>query len=142
MSTHKKEKINTSIGNIYINENEKENFVGIVDYLNKNLKKDETFVVVPEGLIFNQIFNKIHPYYYTTLTPLDFETFNEEKIINDTAKFKPDYIIFYPRNTKEYGANTICYDYGVNFCIHIINNYSRVAIIKGQYSALIFKRIK
>ena len=142
LSTHKKEKINTSVGNIYINENEKENFVGIVDYLNKNLKKDETFVVVPEGLIFNQIFNKIHPYYYTTLTPLDFETFSEEKIINDTAKIKPDYIIFYPRNTKEYGANTICYDYGVNFCIHIINNYSRVAIIKGQYSALIFKRIK
>ena len=52
---------------------------------------------------------------------------------------KTTYIIFYPRNTKEYGAQTICYDYGVNFCTYIMDNYHRTAIIDDVYKVLIFK---
>ena len=109
------------------------------DYIIKNVKKDENFIVVPEGQIFNLIHKKPWNFYNSTFTPLDFETFKESNIIKKLKENKTTYIIFYPRNTKEYGAQTICYDYGVNFCTYIMDNYHRTAIIDDVYKVLIFK---
>ena len=127
------------MGTIYLSQNDKKLYEKINQYIEKNIKKDETFIVVPEGQMFNLIHKKPWNFYNSTFTPLDFETFKEENLIKKLKDNKTDYIIFYPRNTKDYGANTICYNYGVDFCTYIMDNYTRTAIFEEGYKALIFK---
>lgn len=136
---HKKFSTKTSIGRIWLDETNSKLFYTINKFIEKNVKKDETFVIVPEGQIFNLIHKKPWNYYNTTFTPLDFETFGEKNLIDTLKKNQTDYIIFYPRNTLEYGAQTICWDWGVDFCKYIMDNYTQVGIIEYTYRATIFK---
>ena len=106
----------------------------------KNIKKDENFIVIPEGQIFNYIHKKPWEFYNSTFTPLDFETFKDEQLINKLETNKTPYIIFFPRNTIDYGKISICYDYGVDFCTYVMDNYTRIAILEDNYKVLIFKR--
>ncbi len=124
---------------LYFNKKDAILFKKTNEYIQKNIKKNEQIIVVPEGQIFNLINKKSWNFYNSTFTPLDFETFGEKYLIEKLKKNKTDYIIFYPRNTKEYGFATICYDYGVNFCTYIMDNYKRTAIIEEDYKVLIFK---
>lgn len=137
---HTKFKVKTDIGNLYLNKQDSVLFNKTNNYIKENIKNDEDFIVVPEGQIFNLINKKPWKFYNSTFTPLDFETFGEENLIKKLDNNKTDYIIFYPRNTKEYGFQTICYDYGVNFCTYIMDNYKREAIIEEGYKVLIFKK--
>ena len=137
---HTKLKVKTDIGNLYLNKQDSVLFNKTNNYIKENIKNDEDFIVVPEGQIFNLINKKPWKFYNSTFTPLDFETFGEENLIKKLDNNKTDYIIFYPRNTKEYGFQTICYDYGVNFCTYIMDNYKREAIIEEGYKVLIFKK--
>ncbi len=125
--------------NIQLTKNDSILFDKTNEYILKNIKNNENFIVVPEGQIFNLIHKKPWNFYNSTFTPLDFETFKEEQIIEQLKKNKTEYIIFYPRNTKEYGAQTICYNYGVNFCTYIMDYYKRTAIIENEHKVLIFK---
>lgn len=134
-----KEKIKTTIGNIYINKNESDLFKKTNYYIEKNIKPNESFIVLPEGQLFNLIHKKNYNFPNYTFTPLDFETFRENEVIQNLKNNKTDYIIFYPRNTYDYGAQTICYDYAVDFCHYIIDNYTKVATIDNNMKVLIFK---
>ncbi len=136
-----KYKINTNRGTLYLRDYEKELFLQLNDYI-KTTIKDKSFVTVPEGEILNFIFNKPHNFYNSTFTPLDFETFNEEKIIENFKNIKPEYVIFFPRNTKDYGKPAICYNYAIDFCTYIMDNYQRKKILNSKYKALIFERLK
>ncbi len=136
---HPKYKIKTKMGNIYLTEKDNILFKKINEYIEKNIKNNEKILIVPEGQILNLVHKKGWEFYNSTFTPLDFETFGEQKLIEKLKTNKTNYIIFYPRNTKEYGAQTICYDYGVNFCTYIMDNYHREAIIEEGHKALIFK---
>lgn len=135
----KKKPYTTPIGKIYLQKQDYYLTEKINRFIDKNISKDENFIVVPEGQIFNLIHKKPWKYYNSTFTPLDFDTFGENNIINELKKNKTDYIIFYPRNTKEYGAQIICYDYGIDFCTYIMDNYTRVALFENNQKALIFK---
>ena len=70
---------------------------------------------------------------------MDFETFEDKNLIQKLDEDKTNFLIFYPRNTSDYGFSTICYDYGIDFCEYVANNYSRVKIIDKGYKTLIFK---
>ncbi|MBQ7288046.1 MAG: hypothetical protein IJW73_09830, partial [Candidatus Gastranaerophilales bacterium] len=107
--------------------------------IKENIDKDETLAVIPEGQIFNLIHRKKYDFFNSTFTPLDFETFGEKTIIERLKKKKTDYIIFYPRNTKDYGKETICYDYGVDFCNYVIDNYIKIEPIENSKKVAIFK---
>lgn len=132
--------INTNIGKIWIEKNKANLFKKTNAYIEKHINKNEKFIIISEGLIFNLIHKKPYNFYNTTFTPLDLQTFGDVNIIRQLAKDKTEYIIFYPRNTKEYGAQTICYDYGVDFCEYIIDNYTRVATLEDGNNVLIYKK--
>ncbi|MBQ2983241.1 MAG: hypothetical protein IJD57_00385 [Candidatus Gastranaerophilales bacterium] len=131
--------LKTTIGQIQLNKDDFETFKKTNEYIKTNIQKDENLIVIPEGQIFNFIHKKPWNYYNSTFTPLDFETFGEENIIQKLNENKTDWIIFYPRNTHEYGAKTICYDYGIDFCEYIMDNYERKTIIEDKFKVLIFK---
>ena len=131
--------INTNIGQIFLGKTDYQLTKQIIDYLDKNLQENEKLIVVPEGQIFNLIYKKPWNYNNSTFTPLDFETFGEKKLTDNLKQNKTDYIIFYPRDTKEYGAKTICYDYGIDFCQYIADNYNRKEMFGNTQKALIFK---
>lgn len=136
---HIKYPIKTKVGTIYLEKNDSNLVNKINQYIDENLKKEESLIVVPEGQIINLINKKPWNFYNTTFTPLDFQTFGEEKIIQRLKENRTDYIIFYPRSTKEYGAKTICYDYAVDFCTFIMDNYTRVEMFGDNSKVLIFK---
>ncbi len=136
----KNPKTKTKTNGIYLTKDYTEIFNKTNDFIEKNIKKDENFIVIPEGQIFNYIHKKPWGFYNSTFTPLDFETFKDEQLINKLETNKTPYIIFFPRNTIDYGKISICYDYGVDFCTYVMDNYTRIAILEDNYKVLIFKR--
>ena len=130
----------TNLGSFYLSKNHHELFYQVTSYLDKNLKKDDDFVVLPEGQIFNLIYKKPWKFFNSTFTPLDFETFGKENLTLKLKENNPSYIIFYPRDTMEYGAKTICEDYAIDFCSYIMDNYSVDLMFKNKYKVVILKR--
>lgn len=135
----KKLPLKTNIGNIYLKE--KDYFIAkeVTDFIKNNITENQDFIVLPEGQIFNLIYQKPWKFKNSTFTPLDFETFEDKNLIQKLDENKTNFLIFYPRNTSDYGFSTICYDYGIDFCEYVANNYSRVKIIDKGYKTLIFK---
>ena len=129
----------TDIGTIWLFNYNYNLFKQIDGYLKDNLKKGETFIVLPEGQILNLIYKTPWGFYNSTFTPLDFEIFGDKNLAERLKENKTDYIIFYPRNTEEYGARAICFDYAVDFCKFIDDNYKRDAIFGDSAEVLIYK---
>ena len=137
---NQKEKLKTKVGCVFVKNKEYELFASLNSYIEKNVKINEKFIVLPEGQIFNLIHKKNnYGFFNSTFTPLDFDTFGEAKLIDKLKYNKIDYIIFYPRNTKDYGAEIICFDYAVDFCTYIMDNYTQVAEIKKNDTVQVFK---
>ena len=61
-------------------------------------------------------------------------------ILNQLKINKPDFIIFYPRNLEEYNSQGIGYDYAVDFCKYIMDNYTQVGKIKDVREVRIYKK--
>jgi len=136
---NKKEKLKTNIGKIWINNYNFANFKQTNEFIKKNIKNNESLIVIPEGQILNLINNKPHQFYNSTFTPLDFETFKDETLIQKLAKNKTDYIIFFPRNTIDYGKKEICKDYAVDFCKYIMDNYTKIQSFGEKSEVNIYK---
>ena len=134
-----KKAIQTKIGTVKLQKSDFELVNEINEYLNQNIKPTDSLIVVPEGQIFNLMHNKNWEFYNSTFTPLDFETFNEKELTDKLQKNKTTYIIIYPRNTREYGASTICEDYGVDFCAYIKDNYKHKKTFGSLRKAYIYK---
>ena len=134
-----KKPFKTDIGTIWLAKTQLEYFNQIDNYFKNNLKENETFIVVPEGQIFNLIYKKPWNFYNSTFTPLDFETFGQNNLIGKLKENKTDYVVFYPRTTREYGAKTICFDYAVDFCKFIDDNYKQEAVFGDDVKVFIYK---
>ena len=131
--------VNTPIGNLWLNKQKAQLINEVNKYIKNNIKKEENFIVVPEGQILNLIHKKPHNFYNSTFTPLDFETFGEKEIIEKLKENKTDYIISLQRDTIDYGAEIMCYDYAVDFCNYIMDNYTKVKTFKNSEEIAIFK---
>jgi len=131
----------TEIGALWLAKSDYNFLVDIKEYFRKNLKEDEKFIVIPEGQILNLIYKKPWGFLNSTFTPLDFEIFSDKYMVDKLKENKIDYIIFYPRDTLEYGAQGVCYDYGVDFCNFIADNYKRDAVFKNANNEVLIYKI-
>lgn len=134
-----KKLVKTPIGNFYLYKQKAELLDKTNEFIKNNIKDDESFIVVPEGQILNLIHKKPHNFYNSTFTPLDFETFGEKMIIDKLKENKTDYIISLQRDTRDYGAKIMCYDYAVDFCKYVIDNYTKVETFENKEEVAIFK---
>jgi len=136
---HSKYPIKTPVGTINLYKTDYKLVYKLEEFLNKNLAEKDSIIVVPEGQIINFIHKKPWRFYNSTFTPQDFQTFGDKYFIQKLKENQTDYIIFYPRDTWEYGAQNICYDYAVDFCTYILDNYTQVAKFGDIRKVLIFK---
>lgn len=131
--------LNTQVGLIAIKKEKYELFKSTNLFIKKHIKHNENFIVLPEGQIFNLIHKKPHKFYNSTFTPLDFEAFKEKELIRQLKNNQTDFIIFFPRDTLDYGKQGICFDYAVDFCKYIMDNYTQVATLKDDKQVTIYK---
>ena len=132
--------IQTSKGSIYNHKNLAESFQASINYIDKEMKKEDSFLVLPEGIMLNFLTN--HPsksIYYATNTPY-LEPFGEEKIIDDIKKNPPEYIFINNRNSEDYGKKYICKDYGFDLCNYVKSNYSKIEEFGTHFKMELYKK--
>lgn len=110
-----------------------------ISYIAQHSHKNDTLLVLPEGIMLNYLTQRKWDFYQTSFIPLDFETFGENNILNEISQKKPDYVIFVKRDTQEYGKRYICSDYGIKTCNYITHNYSFEAAFGDSFRVYIFK---
>ncbi|MGN0014229.1 MAG: hypothetical protein ACI37T_02285 [Candidatus Gastranaerophilaceae bacterium] len=112
-----------------------------IEYIEKNTKLTDKVVVLPETQFLNFVTKRPADNLYDSLTPMYFETFGEDNIIEHFEETKPEYFIINNRNTADYGKKYICDDYGKQFCIFVNDNYEKVETFgENLYILQIFKR--
>lgn len=131
--------VKTEKGTIFAETNMAKASIELIDYINKNTKKTDTIVILPEGAMINFFTQRPTDNYYTSLIPLYVETFGEENIVNHFKKTKPQYIVFNNWNTSEYYFRGICQDYALSFCSYVAKNYKEEKAIGDNFKYLIFK---
>lgn len=109
-----------------------------INFLEANLKKDETLLVLPEGLFVNFILKKDYPYYNTSFTPLDFDAYGEKYLTEHLLANQPNYIVFLSRSYQDYNKTFICTDFGVEFCNVVFENYT----LKTQFGSNTFTKLQ
>lgn len=106
----------------------------VIKYIEKNLKPTDAVWVIPEGSIINFLTNRpSNGIYYNMTTPY-LEAFGENKIISDTKKNPPEYIIINNRDSSAYGAKYMCDDYGYKICNYVKSSYIPVKTYIEKHS--------
>lgn len=111
----------------------------IIKFIEKNTKSNDSIWVLPEGVMINFLTNHPSSSPYYDLTPPYIETFREEKIITDTKKSPPNYIIINNRISQEYGYHKFCEDYGLKICNYIKSNYTEIKSYGDIFKLTIYK---
>ncbi|HNW26765.1 MAG TPA: glycosyltransferase family 39 protein [Candidatus Gastranaerophilaceae bacterium] len=112
----------------------------LINFIDKNTKKTDSMVILPEGLVINFLMERKSDDYYNSLIPLYWEVFGDEKLIEYFEKTKPDYIVFSNWDNKDYYFRYICSDYAVSFCNYVAKNYRQEKIIDNGFRYLIYRK--
>lgn len=112
-----------------------------IEYVENNTKETDRVVVIPETMYLNFVTKRPTDNIFDSLTPMYFETFGEEFVINHFEQTRPEYFIFNNRDTSDYGKRYICADYGKQFCRFVEEKYTNTATFgDGQYVMKLYKR--
>ncbi len=90
----------------------------------QNLKEDEDFIVLPEGLFLNFAFKGDYKFFNTSFIPLDFDAYGEDYLVKAFLANLPKYVLLTNRNTVDYAKSYICKDYGQKLCEIISDKYT------------------
>lgn len=112
-----------------------------IEYVENNTKETDKVVVIPETMYLNFVTKRPADNIFDSLTPMYFETFGEEFVINHFEQSRPEYFILNNRDTSDYGKRYICTDYGKQFCRFVEEKYTKTATFgDGQYVMKLYKR--
>lgn len=130
-------KITSQYGTIYKDEASAKVFNVILDSINKLTKKDDTLVVLQEGLMINFLSGR-RADKYNYLIPALLELYGEENVVAQYKKTSPEMFIVF---TSPDDKTLICNGWGYKICGFISKNYKLVQTIKAEKLILIFKKI-
>ena len=128
------------MGKIYVTSLYKDTSNNIIKFINENTKPTDKILILPEGLFFNYLTNRVSDDYYNSYLPLYVETFGESRLINSLKNNKPDYIILHNFPTSDYYFKSMCNDYGFEICDFIKNEYSPKGLLYDSFTAYVFKK--
>lgn len=97
--------------------------------IRKNVPRESTFIVFPEGVMLNYLSRIRNPSPYIVFIPPDLSMFGEDVMLKNFKAGPPDYVILVDRDTSEYGYPAFGRDYGLNIYDWIVKNYSQVSVI-------------
>ncbi|MBS4760455.1 MAG: glycosyltransferase family 39 protein [Clostridium sp.] len=134
----KKYKIETNMIKIYADEQDSKIFNYLTNYIEKNTKKENTLVVLPETPFLNYLTGRKSDNYYNYFVPALLKSYDEKNIIKHYEKTSPDYFIIF---TSPYDETALCNGYGFAVCGWIKQNYELLQIVQSNILILIFKKI-
>jgi 4-amino-4-deoxy-L-arabinose transferase-like glycosyltransferase len=102
-----------------------------LEQINAFIPENETFIVLPEGVMLNYLSRRNNPSRYFEFTPNFVEAIGEEQILNDISGNTPSFVILVDKDTSEHGARYFGKDYALNISTWIAGNYDKVQQI-GQ----------
>ncbi len=103
-----------------------------LDKISKIVKPDETFTVIPEGVILNYFSRNDNHCYYTDMMPTTIARFGENNILNSLKACSVDYIVLMDRDVTEFGYKLFGKDIAAKTYTWIKENYSPVEKIGNQ----------
>ena len=117
--------------------------------LDKVIGADETFVVLPEGVMFNYLSRRQSPTKYISFMPAELAIFSEEPMLESLKENPPDYVLLLPRDLSEYGYEGFGKDYCLKLTDWLNTNYGQMILLgqarnrtkKTSYSIYLAKRI-
>jgi hypothetical protein len=100
-----------------------------VEWLNRNVKTDETLAVLPEGIMINYLARLRNSTAIITAVPSDIFMFGEEYILQLIKKAPPTYIALVHRDDTEYGYRFFGLHYGQSIMHWLREEYRPVQLI-------------
>jgi hypothetical protein len=94
-------------------------------YIDKSMSENDTFIVMPDGVMLNYLVRRNNPSRYFEFTPNFVEAMGEEKIINEISLNPPSFIILSKKDTSEHGAQRFGVNYALNIYSWITDNYDK-----------------
>ncbi len=95
-------------------------------YIDQSMTPDDTFIVMPDGIMLNYLSRRNNPSRYFEFTPNIVQAIGEENIIHEISLNPPSFIILSKKDTSEHGARFFGADYALNIYSWIIDNYDKV----------------
>ena len=108
-------------------------------YIERELKKEDTVLVYPEGLVVNVLTGRKSDDKFYSLIPLYVETFGEDIIIKRLELTKPECIVISNYDTSLYYYKEFGRDYGVKIKDYIKRNYRLDAVFSDGLSFEVYR---
>ena len=134
----KKEKILTPKGIVYTYQKNSA-IKKAVEFVERKTEKDDTVLVLPEGLSVNVLTGRKSDNKFYSLIPLYVEIFGEDLIIERFKKTLPEYILITNYDTSNYYYTSFGNDYAEEIYRFISNNYENIESLDGGITVKIFK---
>ncbi len=100
-----------------------------IEWLNRNVKIDETLTVLPEGIMINYLARLRNSTPIITAVPSDIFMFGEERILQLIKEAPPTYIALVHRDDTEYGYRFFGLNYGQSIMYWLREEYRPVQLI-------------
>jgi 4-amino-4-deoxy-L-arabinose transferase-like glycosyltransferase len=93
------------------------------------MNEDETFAVLPEGIMLNYLARRRNPSPYLSFIPFVIEQHGEDTMLEGLINSDPDYIVLLERDVREFGYEKFGKDSGAKIMKWVNDNYSTVSRI-------------
>jgi len=119
-----------------------------LEWLSSRLQPEETFVVLPEGVMLNYQAKRLNPTRHISFTYPEILAHGEDRILKDLIERPPNYIVVIQRDVREYGIDDFGDDprYGKKIMSWVEEAYApcqafgTVPFEKGNFGLRILKR--
>jgi hypothetical protein len=102
--------------------------------LRVQLREDESFVALPEGVMLNYLSRRRNPSRHVNFQPAELLAFGEDEIVQDLAKSAPDFIVLVHKDSAEYGMKNFGQDarYGKKIMSWVDSNYESLVLLGAE----------
>jgi 4-amino-4-deoxy-L-arabinose transferase-like glycosyltransferase len=117
-----------------------------LDELKFRARRDQTLVVLPEGVMLNYLSRLPNPTPYITFIPVEVALFGEDHMLRSLEAHPADFVILVHRETSEYGVQYFGQDYAKKINAWVMANYRPITVIgawpfrDGRFGMLLMRR--
>lgn len=99
-----------------------------VEWIDASIRPDQTFTVLPEGVMLNYLTRRRTPCRFLYWNPTQTRLNDESEMTSSLKKSPPDYVLLAQRDAQEHGARYFGKDYGVTIARWVEPRYETVHV--------------